>query len=72
MGLALTTWSVGEVLGPLAGTALLDLAGPTVLGSASAISGIALFAAQRALAPALHRRTAAHDESHETNDRSAA
>ena len=60
MGLASTTWSVGTVLGPLAGTALLDLAGPTVLGSASAISGIALFAAQRAFAPALHRRTAAH------------
>jgi hypothetical protein len=60
MGLASTTWSVGTVLGPLAGTALLDLAGPTVLGSASAIGGIALFAAQRALAPALHRRTAAH------------
>jgi hypothetical protein len=60
MGLASTTWSVGTVLGPLAGTALLDLAGPTVLGSASAVSGIALFAAQRALAPALHRRTAAH------------
>jgi len=57
MGLASTTWSIGAVLGPLAGTALLDLAGPTVLGSASAISGIALFAAQQALAPALRRRT---------------
>jgi MFS family permease len=68
MGLASTTWSIGAVLGPLAGTALLELAGPTVLGSACAISGIALFAAQRALAPALRRRTAAHDESHEANN----
>jgi predicted MFS family arabinose efflux permease len=59
MGLASTTWSVGAVLGPLAGTALLDLAGPAVLGSASAISGIALFAAQQALAPALRRRGSA-------------
>lgn len=62
MGLASTTWSIGAVLGPLAGTALLDLAGPTVLGSVCAIGGIALFAAQRALAPALRRRTAAQDE----------
>jgi MFS family permease len=61
MGLASTTWSVGAVLGPLAGTALLGLAGPTVLGAACAIGGIALFAAQRALAPALRRRIAAHD-----------
>ncbi|MEU0879114.1 MFS transporter [Lentzea sp. NPDC005914] len=57
MGLASTTWSVGAVLGPLAGTALLGLAGPAVLGSACAIGGVALFAAQRALAPALRRRT---------------
>ncbi|TCO64717.1 MFS transporter [Actinocrispum wychmicini] len=68
MGLASTTWSVGAVFGPLAGTALLDLAGPTVLGSACAISGIVLFFAQRALAPALRRRAAAHDESLETNN----
>lgn len=59
MGLASTTWSIGAVLGPLAGTALLDLAGPTVLGTTCAISGIALFTAQRALVPALRRRTAA-------------
>ncbi len=57
MGLASTTWSVGAVLGPLAGTALLGLAGPAVLGSACAIGGIALLTAQRALAPALRRRT---------------
>ncbi|MDX3193003.1 MFS transporter [Streptomyces sp. MN03-5084-2B] len=56
LGLASTTWSVGAVLGPLAGTALLDLAGATVLGVACAVGGIALFAAQRALGPALRRR----------------
>ncbi|KJK51272.1 MFS transporter [Lentzea aerocolonigenes] len=49
MGLASTTWSVGAVLGPLTGTALLDLAGPAVLGSACAIGGIALFFARKAL-----------------------
>ncbi len=61
MGLASTTWSIGAVLGPLAGTALLDLAGPAVLAAACALSGIALFVANRALAPALRRRIAAQD-----------
>jgi len=56
LGLASTTWSVGAVLGPVAGTALLDLAGATVLGVACAAGGIALFATQRALGPALRRR----------------
>ncbi|WP_410643465.1 MFS transporter [Amycolatopsis sp. lyj-346] len=59
LGLASATWSVGAVLGPLAGTALLELAGPTVLGVTCAAGGLALFAAQRALGPALRRRTAA-------------
>ncbi|MEU4519351.1 MFS transporter [Amycolatopsis sp. NPDC024027] len=59
LGLASTTWSVGAVLGPLAGTALLQPAGPVVLGAACAVGGFALFAAQRALGPALRRRTAA-------------
>ncbi|RZQ62318.1 MFS transporter [Amycolatopsis suaedae] len=62
MGLASTTWSVGAVLGPLAGTALLDLG---VLGPFCAVAGIALFAAARALAPALRRRTAAPDNDRE-------
>ncbi len=57
MGLASTTWSVGAVLGPLGGTALLGLAGPAALGSACAIGGLTLFVIQRALAPALRRRT---------------
>ncbi|MGW3967065.1 MFS transporter [Amycolatopsis sp. NPDC005003] len=56
LGLASTTWSVGAVLGPLAGTALLELAGATVLGAACALGGLVLFAAQRALGPALRRR----------------
>ncbi|MEU5266298.1 MFS transporter [Amycolatopsis sp. NPDC021455] len=56
LGLASASWSVGAVLGPLAGSALLDLAGGTVLGAACAVGGIALFAAQRALGPALRRR----------------
>lgn len=59
MGIASTTWSLGAVLGPLAGTALLDHAGRTVLWAACSAVGIALFAAQRALAPALRRRTSA-------------
>jgi MFS family permease len=61
LGLASATWSIGAVLGPLAGTAVLELAGATVLGATCAIGGIVLFAAQRALGPALRRRTAATD-----------
>jgi MFS family permease len=59
MGVASTTWSIGGVLGPLIGTVLLDQTGRTALGSACAISGIALFAGQQALAPTLRCRTAA-------------
>jgi MFS family permease len=57
MGVASTTWSLGAVLGPLAGTALLDHAGRTALWAACSAIGLALFAAQRAVAPALRRRT---------------
>jgi MFS family permease len=59
MGVASTTWSLGAVLGPLAGTALLDHAGRTALWAACSVTGFALFAAQRAVAPALRRRTSA-------------
>ncbi|MFI6395098.1 MFS transporter [Nonomuraea sp. NPDC050540] len=59
MGVASATWSAGAVFGPLAGTALLDHAGRTALGAAGAIAGLALFAAQQALGPALRDRTAA-------------
>lgn len=57
MGVASTTWSVGAVVGPLLGTAMLDHAGRTALGAACSVTGLALFAAQRAVAPALRRRT---------------
>lgn len=56
MGFAAATWSLGAVLGPLLGTALLDHAGRTALWAACSLIGIALFAAQRAVAPALRRR----------------
>jgi MFS family permease len=59
MGVASATWSVGAVLGPLLGTALLDHAGRTTLWVASTAAGFALFAALRAVAPALRRRTSA-------------
>ncbi|NUR89745.1 MAG: MFS transporter [Nonomuraea sp.] len=45
MGLASTTWSLGAVFGPLAGTLLLDHAGRAALAAVCAITGIALFAA---------------------------
>ncbi|MGI5125405.1 MFS transporter [Pseudonocardia sp. CA-107938] len=57
MGIASTTWSVGSVLAPLAGTALLDLGGRGAVWAAATAIGFALFAAQRALAPALRRRS---------------
>ncbi|QYN39223.1 MFS transporter [Pseudonocardia sp. DSM 110487] len=59
MGIASTTWSLGAVLGPLVGTALLDHGGRTALWTACAATGLALFAAQKAIAPALRRRTSA-------------
>ncbi len=62
MGIASTTWSVGGVLGPVAGTVLLDQAGRTALGMVGAVTGLALFAAQQALGPALRCRTSARGE----------
>jgi MFS family permease len=59
MGIASTTWSIGAVLGPLLGTALLDHAGRTALWVACSATGFALFAAQQAVAPALRRRISA-------------
>jgi hypothetical protein len=57
MGAAATTWGAGSVLGPLLGTAVLGRVGPTVLWLGCALTGITLFAAQQAVAPALRRRT---------------
>jgi MFS family permease len=59
MGVASTTWSLGAVLGPLVGTAVLDHSGRTALWAASSATGLALFAVQHAVAPALRRRTSA-------------
>jgi MFS family permease len=59
MGVASTTWSVGAVLGPVLGTTLLDNAGRNALWAACTVTGFALFAALRAIAPALRRRTSA-------------
>src|SRR6266566_4083853 len=53
------TDALGAVLGPLLGTALLDHAGRTALWAACSATGLALFAAQQAVAPALRRRTSA-------------
>jgi MFS family permease len=61
MGVAATTWGVGGVLGPPLGTALLDRVGPTLLWLGCALTGITLFAAQLAAAPALHSRTSQQD-----------
>lgn len=57
MGVAATTWGVGSALGPLLGTALLDRVGPTLLWLGCALTGVALFGAVHAAAPALRRRT---------------
>jgi MFS family permease len=59
MGVASATWSVGAVLGPVLGTALLEHAGRTALWAACSATGFALFLAQQAVAPALRRRTSA-------------
>lgn len=59
MGVAAATWSLGAVLGPLLGTALLDHAGRTALWAACSAIGLVLFAAQKAIAPALRRRASA-------------
>jgi MFS family permease len=59
LGIAYTAWGIGTALGPLVGTALLDSAGPTALWISCALTGVALFAAQQAVAPALRRR---HEE----------
>ncbi len=58
MGLTGTAWGFGSIAGPLIGTVTLDGAGRTAVWSACAVLGVAMFAAQIALAPALRRRAA--------------
>ncbi len=57
MGIASTTWSLGAVLGPLLGTALLDHTNRTILAATVTTTGTALFLAMRTLAPSLRHRT---------------
>lgn len=59
MGLAATTWAVGNMLGPLLGTAVLDRGGQPALWLTCAALGITLFLALRRLTPALRQRTSA-------------
>ncbi|GAA5146094.1 MFS transporter [Pseudonocardia eucalypti] len=59
MGVASTTFSIGAVFGPLTGAFLLDHAGPSTLGTAGVIIGLALFAGLLALGPTIRRRTSA-------------
>ena len=58
MGLSGTAWGFGSIIGPLLGTAVLEQAGRTAVWAACAVLGVALFAAQLALAPSLRRRAA--------------
>jgi MFS family permease len=57
MGASTASWGLGSVLAPLLGTALLEHSGPAVLWAVCAVTGIALFGAQMAVAPALRRRS---------------
>ncbi|GAB3363473.1 MFS transporter [Amycolatopsis echigonensis] len=58
LGVASSAWSLGAVLGPVAGTALLQQAGRTWLGIAAFAAGILLFLAQKAVAGRLRERQA--------------
>ncbi|MGW5722074.1 MFS transporter [Amycolatopsis sp. NPDC003865] len=58
LGVASSAWSLGAILGPLAGTALLEHVGRTWLGAGALGAGFLLFSAQRAVAAALRERRA--------------
>ncbi|WP_370648175.1 MFS transporter [Amycolatopsis sp. FU40] len=56
LGVASSAWSLGAVLGPVLGTALLERAGRTWLGLVAFAAGILLFLAQQAVAGHLRER----------------
>ncbi|MFD2473262.1 MFS transporter [Amycolatopsis silviterrae] len=56
MGVASSAWSLGAVLGPITGTALLEQAGRVWLGAVAVAAGLLLFAAQQAVAGSLRGR----------------
>ncbi|WP_255687120.1 MFS transporter [Pseudonocardia sp. TRM90224] len=56
LGVASSTWSLGTVLGPILGTALLEYSGEAWLGAFALGLGLVLFMAQRALAGFLRDR----------------
>ncbi|WP_406630357.1 MFS transporter [Amycolatopsis sp. WGS_07] len=56
MGVASSAWSLGAVLGPMLGTALLEQAGRIWLGVVALAAGLLLFAAQQAVAGSLRGR----------------
>ncbi len=61
MGFGGMAWGLGAVIGPLVGTRVLDDAGATTVWLGCAVLGIALFAAQMILAPALRIRAVQAD-----------
>ncbi|WP_040420286.1 MDR family MFS transporter [Actinopolymorpha alba] len=67
MGIAGVAWAMGSTVGPLAGTAVFEAAGSTVLWVGCAVIGVLLCLAQLALAPALRARAAAADQEAESS-----
>ncbi|WP_409181406.1 MFS transporter [Amycolatopsis sp. VS8301801F10] len=57
LGVASSAWSLGAVLGPIIGTALLQQAGRTCLGVVAFAAGLLLFLAQQAVAGRLRVRS---------------
>lgn len=64
MGVASSAWSLGAVLGPMLGTALLEQAGRTWLGVVAFAAGTLLFLAQQAVAGRLRERQSTEKGTH--------
>ncbi|GAA1028270.1 MULTISPECIES: MFS transporter [Amycolatopsis] len=58
LGVASSAWSLGAVLGPMIGTALLEESGRMELGAVAFAAGVLLFVAQQAVAGRLRARQA--------------